>query len=330
MRKSRAVFLSAGGDPFIATLVMRLWKERWYDEIDKFYVCYNNHADVPLDVAQEFIALAMTDPKVQIIYHPEGVGNGTPITEMALIAKEDLVLLLEDDGFIFDSGEVNVAFKLIEEGAADAVGSPRGSCGQEVTDAMIKKYNIDISGLGDKGVNYWPNFFFCKREDLLKTDLNMASKHFPKGEYFKELDHTFTEDNYGDTFVWADIQMRYNGVRFGEVPQYHASPEEIDYHEAKQDKWVDGLNIGWIHGGSLSSGLSGYLSGSLPDVSTESAKLEIETRCAFWQIAIDTTEGYSIFKSVYEKGLADLILGANLSPDRVHKKYNIYRNLLQL
>lgn len=330
MRQSRAVFLSAGGDPFIASLVMKLWRERWYEEVDKFYVSYNNHAGVPVGVAQEFIAWCMTEPKVQIIYHPTGIGNGVPITEMALIAKEDLVMLLEDDGFIFNPKAVDLAFSIIESGAKDAVGSPRGSCGMEVTDAMVKKYGVDLSGYGDRGVNYWPNFFFCKRADLLATDLNMGSKKFGKGEYFKELDHTFVEDNFGDTFVWADIQMRANGVRFSDTPQFHASPEEIDYFEAKQEKWADGTQIDWIHGGSLSSGLSGYLSGRMPDVSTHQAKLEIETRVAFWTLALDMTPGYGAFRDVYWQGIQGLIDGVSLSRDRIMRKYNIYKELLRL
>lgn len=330
MRKSRAVFLSAGGDVLIASLVIKLWKERWHDEVDKFYVCYNNHAQVPLEAAQEFISRIITDPKIQLIYHPTGIGNGEPIKEMALIAKEELVMLLEDDGFIFKPGYVDAAFRRIESGEVDAVGSARGSCGQEVTDAMIKKYDIDISGIGDRGVNYWPNFFFCKREDLLATDLNFASKKFGKGEYFKEVDHTFTEDNYGDTFVWADIQMRYNGVRFGDVSQYHASPEEIEYYEQKSDKWGQDVDKGWIHGGSLSAGWGGYLSGSIPDTSTIQAKMEIETRVAFWTLALDYTLGFTDFKIKYRNGIDELIINAKLSQDRVNRKYNIYKELLEL
>lgn len=327
---TKAVFLSAGGDPFIASLVIKLWQERWYDEVDKFYVSYNNHAGVPKEVVAEFMCNIVVDPKIHVIYHPEGVGNGVPITEMTQIAKEDLCMLLEDDGFIFKPEYVKKAFERIEDGWVDAVGSPRGSCGLEVTDAMVKKYSLDISGLGDKGVNYWPNFFFCKIEDLRKTDMNFASKHFPKGSYFKELDHTFVEDNYGDTFVWGDIQMRYNGVRFGEIPQYHASPEEIEYYERGSDKWTSGTDIGWIHGGSLSSGWGGYISGRLPDVSTDQAKQEIETRVAFWRIAVDYTEGFEDFRWKYIAGLENLTAEAELSRDRIQKKYNIYRALLQL
>lgn len=327
---SRAVFLSAGGDPMIASLTIKLWKERWYSEIDKFYVNYNNHAGVPTEVVKELMGNLVDDPKIRIIYSPRGIGNGMPITEMTKIAQEDLVMLIEDDGFIFSPGIVNECFQRIEKDQCDAVGSPRGSCGQEVWNAAQKKYNLDYSGYGDVGPNYWPNFFFCKREDLLKTDMNFASKAFKEGEYFKELDHTFKETNYGDTFVWGCIQLRYNGVRFSSIPQYHASPEEIEYYEKHEEKWATGANPRWVHGGSLSAGWGGYLSGRLPDVSTPSAKLEIETRVAFWTLAMDMTAGFEDFKKDYHQGLVNLTRGARLSEDRIMRKYNIYKALLRL
>lgn len=92
--------MSACGDPFIAMFALKLWKERWYDEVDKVYIDYNNNAKVPQEVAGEFLQRVSQDPKVHIIYHPNGIGNGMPITEMTLIAKEDNIMLLEDDGFI--------------------------------------------------------------------------------------------------------------------------------------------------------------------------------------------------------------------------------------
>lgn len=327
---SRCVFLSAGGDVFITSLVIKLWKERWYDEVDKFYVNYNNHAGVPDHAVKELMGNLIDEPKIRILYSPRGIGNGLPITEMTLIAKEDLVMLLEDDGFIFGSGIVNESFQRIEKDQVDAVGSPRGSCGLEVWNAAQKKYNLDYSGYGDVGPNYWPNFFFCKREDLLKTDLNFASKTFKEGEYFKELDHTFEQTNHGDTFVWGCIQLRYNGVRFGSVPQYHASPEEIEYYERHGDKWTPGTDIRWIHGGSLSAGWGGYLSGSTPDTSTIQAKMEIESRVAFWKIALETTEGFHLFRIDYGRGIEALIERAELSTDRIQRKYNIYKNLLRV
>lgn len=331
---TKAAFLSAGGDPFISSLVLKLWKERWYDEIDKLYICYNNHSGVPYSIAGEFLKRASEDPKVHIIYHPRGIGNGMPITEMTLLSKEDLVMLLEDDGFIFESGHVNRCFQQIESDLTDAVGSPRGSCGKEIWDALQKKYTLDYSGYGDVGPNYWPNFFFVKRKDLLRTDLNFGSKTWQAGEYSSEMDHTFKEVNHGDTFVWACVQLRALGLRFQSVPQYHASPTEVTDKQQGVMNWYQGQKPYWIHGGSLSAGWGGYLSGQVPDVSHEMAKLEIETRVAFWRIALDTTEGfedyYGEFKKEYRKGIDDLIVNAKLAVDRIEDKYRLYRQLMRI
>lgn len=326
---SRAIFLSAGGDPFIASLVVKLFQERWYDEVDKFYICYNNHSGVPLEVAQEFISRVITEPKVQLIYHPRGIGNGMPITEMTLIAKEDLVMLLEDDGFIFDAGIVDKCFQKIESDLTDIVGSPRGSCGPEIWERSKEKYGLDYTGYGDVGPNWWPNFFFCKRADLLRTDLNFASITFKPGEYCKELDYIFKDINHGDTFVWACMQLRALGLRSHSVPQHHASPFEIDEFENKTMNWI-GDKPKWIHGGSLSSGWGGYLSNQVPDVSNESAMQEIETRVAFWTIASSIIDGYKDFKYVYQKGIENLTNNAGLDRDRIGNKVGIYRSLMNI
>lgn len=328
---SRAVFLSSGGDPFISMLVLKLFQERWYNEVDKFYICYNNHSGVPLEVAQEFISRAIAEPKVELIYHPRGIGNGMPITEMAQIAKEDLVMLLEDDGFIFESGQVDKCFQKIESDLCDVVGSPRGSCGQEVWEASAKKYNLDYSGYGDQGPNVWPNFMFVKRKDLLKTDLDFGSHTWQIGEYSKELDHTFQNINHGDTAVWMCVQLRALGLRFQSVPQHHASPFEIDDQIKEEQNWHPTQQpFKWIHGGSLSSGWGGYLSNQVPDTSNDSAKQEIETRVAFWTIASSVIDGFTEFKYAYQKGIESLIQNADLDRDRIGKKIGIYRALMKI
>lgn len=327
---SRCVFLSAGGDVFITSFVLKLFRERFYDEVDKVYVNYNNHAGVPIEAVSEFVSRVVQDPKVHLIYHPNGIGNGMPITEMTKIAKEDLVMLLEDDGWIWTPGKVNSCFQQIESDLCDAVGSPRFSCGVEIGEAAQKKYNLDYSGYGNVGPWFWPNFFFVKREDLLKTDMNFGSKSFVAGEYCKELDHTFTEVNHADTFGWGAIQLRALGLRFHNVSQFHVSPTELQDKEEQLMNWYQGEIPFWYHVGSLSSGWGGYLNNSTPDVSTEGAKMEIESRVAGWQFALDQTEGFSEFRKEYQQGIDNLIGKVELDPDRIKEKYNLFRSLIGL
>ena len=326
---SRACFTSLGGDPFLAMMIHKLFQERFYDEIDKMWYCYNNHCGVGQEVVSELMSKLVLDPKVNIIYYFNGIGNGLPITKMCHTSNDDLVMLLEDDGWIFTPGIVNKCFRQIEDGFKDAGGSPRFSCGDEVGEASKKKYNLNYEGAGDKGPNFWPNFFFCKREDLLKTDLNFASYTWKAGYHCDKLDRTFKIDNHGDTFVWACVQLRAMGLRFFEVPQHHADPFEIENKNKKEMNWVDGKPC-WIHGGSLSSGMGGYLSGHVPEIQSPTNRQEIESRVAFWSIASDVVEGFDKFKVEYKRGIENLIAGAKLDRERIKLKYDLYRGLMEI
>lgn len=325
---NRAALLSSSGDPFILLLGIKFWKEWWYEEIDKLYINYNNHNKIPDKVVTECLS-KLIDPKVVFVFHPNGIGNGPPQVELLKICNEDLILLLEDDFFVFESGVVDNYFKKIESDETDLLGSPRYSAG-EVGEAAKRKYNLDYSGIGDKGYAWWPTGFYCKREHLLKTDLDFGSKHYPKGEYFKELDYTFENDDYTDTFTWASIQLRYLGLKSIDIPQYHASPYEIEDKENKVMNWVDGKIPQYIHGGSLSTSWGGYLSGRVPDMTAEISKREIESRVSFWQIASDIVEGFDEFKKEYKQGIENLIVNANLDRDRIKAKYEFYRKLMRI
>lgn len=327
---TRAVLLSTCGDPFILLFCIKLWQERWYDEISKMYINYNNHCGIQSDVVGECLSTLVKDPKIHLIYHGSGIGNGPPQVENLKLCQEDLVCLMEDDFFVFNSGALDRNFKLIEDGKADIIGSCRYAAG-EVAQAAQKKYNLDYSGIGDKGFGWWPTGFFCHRKDLLKTDLDFGSKKYPKGEYFKELDHTFAEDAHTDTFTWASVQLRYLGVESIDIPHHHADPYEIESKQKGQMNWdKQSEPFDWIHGGSLSAGWGGYLSGQIPDTSNESAKQEMESRVAFWDIALHSVDGFDAFKVDYQTGITDLIHNAQLDTGRIYKKINIYKELMRL
>lgn len=326
---TKAGFLSAGGDPFLSDFTLSLWKKHWYDEIDFMYIAYNNHAEVPQDVAYEFLRKWEKDPKVKIIYTPFGVGNGTPITQMTLGSKEDAVLLLEDDSFIFTPGVVSSWFNTIG-GDYDILGSLRYASG-EIAQAMKKKYNLDYSGIGDRGFGWWPSFFVARRGDLLKTDLDFGSKEYPAGTHFEELDHTMEATEFTDTFTWASLQLRHMGLKSYDIPQNHAHPFDLEFQRNKEGMFRDG-DPKYIHGGSLSSGWGGYLNKKLPTITTDMEKQDTETRVAFWQIC--HTEGLTHYSPPfyveYGDGIQRLIKECGLNLERINKKVQLYANLMHL
>jgi hypothetical protein len=291
---------------------------------------YNNYVEIPSEVVSEVFDNMVHDPKVHIIYHPTGIGNGPPIAELTRISQEDNIMLLEEDGFIFNSDVVAKCFQRIESGEVDAVGSPRNSCGDEVVEALRIKYNLDYAttpDMPDSGPNYWPNFFFVKREDLLKTDLDCGSKVFEAGYYSPELDHTFKETNCADTFVWMCIQLRAHGVRFAHVRQFHADPNEIQSKKNGIVNW-NGSQMDWIHGGSLSSGWGGFI--NVVPADQIQATEELETRFAFWSLCADSVPGFTDFKKAYKDGIENQINNTMLDRDRINQKYQIYKELMRV
>jgi hypothetical protein len=326
---SRSAFLSAGGDVFLADFTATLWNKYWRDEIDTFYIGYNNHAEVPVSVAHEFVRKWEKDPKVRIIYTPHGIGNGNPITQMLLNSKEDSLLLLEDDSYIYTPDIVNTWFTVVEKNMDLVIGSPRYSVG-EVSEAAKRKYVLDYSGVGDKGFGWWPSFFLCKRTDLLKTDLDFGSKKYPKGQYLKELDHEMENDDYTDTFTWTSIQLRYQGLTEFPIPQNHAHPYDLQNVSNKEGMFANG-DPKYMHGGSLSSGWGGYLNKKVPPVDTDMQKQDIETRVAFWSIVSDVEGSYDYsFKSVYKKAIENLIMDAQLNRTRIDNKIQLYKRLIHI
>ena len=326
---SRTVLLTSSSDPFLMSLCYRMFKERFYDEVNSFRINLNNCSRFPVEVTQELISNLIKDPKVKLIYRPEGGDPGQAIRELLITATEDTVMLLEEDAYIFNPGTVDKYFSMIESGETDLIGSPRGSCGNEIWDVSGKKYGLDYTKYGDNGANFWPNFLFCKRKDMLKTDLNFGSKLFPAGSYCKELDYTFKEDNCGDTFVWASMQLRALGLKVTEVTQHKADPYEVQNKEAGDMNWRL-MPFDWIHAGSLSSGYGTYLSGQIPNIVDDGGKQEMETRCAWWSIAAMTTQGFDKFKTDYLQGVSSLVKNANLNLERIEKKVNLYRELLRI
>jgi hypothetical protein len=329
---SRAAILAAEGDPYTLLFTVKLFKERWYDEVDALYIGYNNYSGVDEETIITIMRELIDEPKVTFIYHNDRVKHGPMCAELIRICKEDYVLFIETDSYIFQSGVVSKHFKSIESGKVDAVGSPRVSCSQEILDFSKEKYDLNYEGLGDKGPNFWPCFFFCKREDLLKTDLDFGGKDFKKGKHYKEIDYKFKDDCTGDTFVWASMQLRALGLSFKEVRQHKASPTEIEEKANGTMNW-DGSDFDWIHAGSLSAGLSKLFKGKkIPKDPSDIEKQEMETRIAFWCIAFYSIDigGCLRTKTMYRDGIDNLVKEMKLDEGRIQEKIQIYKELLRV
>lgn len=255
--RSRAAILPFPGDPFLLRYWLSLFP-RWSDEIDKLYIYLNS--TIEADMVQYIRDLCLQYPKINLQYNPMQIEHGDVINRTLDIVTEEVVMLVEDDGFIFTPGIVNDCFRCIEEWGRDIVGSKRGSCSTEILEAAKNKWHLSYEGYGDQGPNFWPNFFFCRRSLLLKTDRCFGARAWKQGETIDSLGCVVEVPIVaGDTFVNTSLQLRtlVPESRIQYIPQYHGHPDDLIHY-------LDGTNLFdgkamWCHIGSLSSGVGGTL-----------------------------------------------------------------------
>jgi len=306
---SRAAFVPTD-DPFVSLLFFRTFKDVWLDEVDKLYVCYN--LDIDKKIVDYIEKRFKESVKVVWIYVDHRIGAGEPISRCLDVCEEDLIVLMENDGYVYKKGVIGQCFARIESGECDALGSPRGSCSMELYRVSMNKFGNPVGG-----PHFEPAFFFVKRKDLLKTDQNFDSRRFPQGEYIKELDWTPRDDDQcGDTFVWASIQLRAMGLRFCYIPQCRIHPQ--------YNRLQDAPPFGWVHAGSLSSGWGGgLLRGLCPEkLASIGEFMQYEKRVAFWKMAanLEDYEEIAEFKKAYLLGIERLIEHYGLDRDRIAAK----------
>lgn len=277
-RLSRAAFLPHFGDPLAFAYWFGFYQHVWAKEVDWLYVFSSN-------ISEEgalFIENLIKESGLPVWYQWQEAPkqHGDTLAMLTQMAREDLVMFIEDDAVIFKPGAVDEAFRLIEEGSVDAVGSARGSCSRELIEAAHQKWDFPAFGdVRDNGCNFWPNFFFAKRSDLLKTDLNFNAVNWKAGEYIEMFNIVAPADLASDTFGWGSLQLRDLGLRFAYVPQYHGHPDDPADYEQKRNLW-DG-KAKWVHHGSLSTWKILFDDGHIPTPGLD--KGEITRRLQWWQ-----------------------------------------------
>lgn len=356
----RAVLLAHPGDPFLFTYFIDLYRKVWKEEVDQLYVHFNSPIDKRVFEYEQRIA-----PDVKFLYSPTVKQHGDVLNELLDIVEEENIMLIEDDGYIFRSGVVHGCFTLLEQGNTDIVAGARGSCSSEINEHGFKKWGTPIDGEGDQGVNFFPNFFFCKKELLLKTDRNFNARLWKKGERIPQLDmfnHEFIApaDLAGDTFVSTSLQLRdmVPVERILLLPQYHTHPFDYEHYVKQYQYSPFNGKASWLHVGSLSSGILGLIRDShdrplayaesmekksetiLPVqlCQTDMERREFERRVQAWHRALEVTlqVGYPHLNSIadisiaYMNGLDRIIDQFKLNRKNILKMKRIYNEVFGL
>lgn len=338
MTINRAVLLPTPGDPFLLKYWLENYAKYWKNEVSKLYVCLNTPMEKEVvDYEQELLERYGAD----FIYIDHQIEHGDALNKLLDLVKEDYVMLIEDDGYIFKRGQVDECFRYLETDQYDVVGGKRGSCSFEILEEAKNKWGLNYMGLGDQGPNFWPCYFFTKTEILKKTDRNFGARAWKRGEIIEPLNYLVNAEVVcGDTFVNTSLQLRAMGLRIICLPQYHGSPDDIKHYETKQNLWNG--SAPWTHVGSLSSGVGGVL---VNDIGVPLAKREAilepkeftvppagvdewARRLQWWKTFYDNSDDkLPEFKAEYLKAIQRLQRETGVHDKLISQRQAIYREL---
>lgn len=354
--KNRAAILPYPGDPFLLHYWLENFYKFWADDINKLYIVCNTPVEQKVVEYIEFLCTEGaegTNTKIDYTFVDHHIQHGDAINMALSKVTEDYVMLVEDDAYQIKAGKINECFELIESGRFDIVGSKRGSCHPEIMIAAQRKYGIAYEGEGDQGPNFWPNFFFTKRQTLEATSRDFNSRAWVQGEHITPLGDYVVEAPVvsSDTFVFASLELRamIPEDRIWYVNQYHAHPD--DYKHFTENKYLFDGRAPWTHIGSLSSGVSGAIMDDqgrsiakrtreephgptvLPlawcDLNSDFSKMEWERRVQWWLTFYERRDPNEIpeYAELYKRGLDQLVSQFHLQIKRIRQRQEIYKTL---
>ncbi len=321
---SRCVLIPSRGDPITLRLVFHYFETIWQDEVDKLYLNVNSTCEPEVI---KFIEKFTKHPKVVFSYDDHSLDHGGSLTKMFKQGSEDHIAFFEDDSLVYRKNEVNRHFEFIEKSGYDAGGALRWSCSGELIDRAREWFHLEAFQYGPGGW-FWPCFFFAKRSDVTKTDLNFCGHNWKIGDKIPPMQWVAPSPLDADTFVWFSMQMRALGLRFFEIP----TPDD-----------VTNQGFGWVHTTSLSSPMESLLTDddgcpialrkhpSYHIVKpTCAAGGELEKKMGWMRLCLEKFDYSEIqsFKDVYERAITRAISAFALSESNINNFKSLYKNAL--
>lgn len=324
---TRCALLPSRSDPITLYLVVHFFKTVWADEVDRLYVNINSLIEPEV---VKFIEKFCDHPKIVFSYTDHSLDHGNSVTKMVNDSSEELVILIEDDSIIYGKGMVDKYAKMVESGGVDACGSLRWSCSGGLIDRARQYFNLwDEKYLA--GGWYWPCFFFVKRSDLLKTDLDFRGKGWEPGEHIAPLQWDAREPERSDTMVWMSMQLRALGLRFHDFP----NPNDVGNSDYQ-----------WTHIGSLSSFIESELTDNdnVPlairkqaakypvDTTLKGEKSEVEKKFAWMKLCLRKFDYSEIaeFRDLYNKAIDKFVTKHGLDMARIEGLASAFQGILGL
>lgn len=341
---SRAALLPTPGDPFITAAWLNLYKKVWAPEVNKLYVHLNSRLEDPV---MDYVKNMFTEHEADITFTKMWASHGKALKVIYDKCEEDHICLIEDDGYITRKTVVDQCFKKVEEGHFDCVVTTRGSCTESIR--LREAQFFGLTGDLFWKPNFWPCFFFSKKETLKDSNNFDTIPSLPTGSYIKELDWTTPEPISMDTFGQVSYELRAKRLKFLHLEDGRSTTEDLWLSKANQGIFANPPIAPWIHFGSTSSGISGSLLDenmrplenrtvgspyNLPVMEDDHIKDDNERRISLWILChrhfpIPLSSPAYSFNKTYGDAIERFINGCDLNRNRLQQYINIYSQLLE-
>jgi len=273
---SRAVLVPSIGDPFLINLWYKLCHHYWIKEVDKIYISIDSHNE-PLfgETAKYFDTLA-EDKKFKIIYNDDR-GMATNFEKVFNACQENYFAFVQEDAFIFKSGELDRQFRKLEIGIVDVIGTPMQDYTSFLSNDLAEQFNIHNRFLLERGLSLWQNFLFGNWKMWSLAKPQFAPISWKKGTKIEWLDnYKLPEDANLDILVETIFKLRKYNAKFSYVAQ--TLMVTIDAF-----RYLD-INF-WIHVNNLSS-IMGFIVGDFGELKfSDDIRHEMIRRVSWWCFA---------------------------------------------
>lgn len=223
-----AILTHFDGDPFLLYFWLYLYKKYWRGEVDTIYLSFApDKKNLPPEVLEFQYKLLDEFKEIQVFDHDKWIipelGNQIVLPQI----KEDLIGLIESDGYIFDKGLVKGCFDELMVNS-DVVGSS--------WDLVRDDYIVNT--LGMKGLMRC--FLFIHRSILENTDCDFLPRTILEGFILPFVNHKVDKSFDVDCFGWMSIQIACQTPKITWVLNNMLNPENIT-----DIRMYDSYN--WLH-----------------------------------------------------------------------------------
>lgn len=246
----RAALLPTPGDPFMLSYWLRNY-ETWRDQVDELIVCQNGKQSPEIiDYDRRIVEAAGG----RFYAFEFSLGHDGAMRWLLQNTSADHIVMCEDDAYVRKPLAVRNAFKIIESGETDIVGSPRH---EDYVTSPLQEWGPYTPGdLAELRHGLWPAFLFIERRHLLETDQLFGDRGWPRGGHIDGWGDVTPEACayigigaeflHLDTFFGTTFQLRAKGLRTELVHHVRV------YDAAATEAWL-AEDPPWFHVTNLST-----------------------------------------------------------------------------